>query len=274
MTFRESIGAHPNRKGRRGRPLLLAARLRVCAMRGVAPPRGGGELHLLRFLLGFLGHLSSLANVDAQFDADERRLSYAARSRQQNSCNSLTFRTIRSNMNRCSARFDRAGPRATTAPCPTTRSATCSGSRPLAKAMVRRSAASSMAVRRAFRWPPPRSSAISTAAVPDSRASPPSAASPTRCASCPACSRDDDGEEVTTGTPIALLIDNVDQRSKDYSDIRTSIGRDTPTTSMMSNTASATIAAADGRRRAKPRRGSRLAQSPARSCRACGCAAR
>src|SRR5215212_1811460 len=28
------------------------------------------------------------------------------------------------------------------------------------------------------------------------------------------------GEQVTTGTPIGLLIDNVDQRSKDYSDIR------------------------------------------------------
>ena len=28
------------------------------------------------------------------------------------------------------------------------------------------------------------------------------------------------GEEVTTGTPIALVIDNVDQRSKDYSDIK------------------------------------------------------
>src|SRR6266849_8321162 len=30
----------------------------------------------------------------------------------------------------------------------------------------------------------------------------------------------DDGTQVTTGTPIALLIDNVDQRSKDYSDIK------------------------------------------------------
>jgi chorismate synthase len=29
-----------------------------------------------------------------------------------------------------------------------------------------------------------------------------------------------DGTQVTTGTPIALLIDNVDQRSKDYSDIK------------------------------------------------------
>ena len=28
------------------------------------------------------------------------------------------------------------------------------------------------------------------------------------------------GEQVTTGTPIALVIENVDQRSKDYSDIR------------------------------------------------------
>ncbi|HZS64270.1 MAG TPA: chorismate synthase [Xanthobacteraceae bacterium] len=31
---------------------------------------------------------------------------------------------------------------------------------------------------------------------------------------------DDKAGQVTTGTPIALLIDNVDQRSKDYSDIR------------------------------------------------------
>src|SRR5512133_1766952 len=28
------------------------------------------------------------------------------------------------------------------------------------------------------------------------------------------------GEQVTTGTPIALVIDNIDQRSKDYSDIK------------------------------------------------------
>src|SRR5690242_10260557 len=28
------------------------------------------------------------------------------------------------------------------------------------------------------------------------------------------------GKQVTTGTPIALLIENVDQRSKDYSDIK------------------------------------------------------
>src|SRR5262249_10538242 len=31
---------------------------------------------------------------------------------------------------------------------------------------------------------------------------------------------DETGAQVTTGTPIGLLIDNVDQRSKDYSDIK------------------------------------------------------
>jgi chorismate synthase len=31
---------------------------------------------------------------------------------------------------------------------------------------------------------------------------------------------DHDGQQVTTGTPIALIIDNVDQRAKDYSDIK------------------------------------------------------
>jgi chorismate synthase len=31
---------------------------------------------------------------------------------------------------------------------------------------------------------------------------------------------DEAGQQVTTGTPIALLIDNVDQRSKDYSDVK------------------------------------------------------
>src|SRR5262245_47921687 len=31
---------------------------------------------------------------------------------------------------------------------------------------------------------------------------------------------DDSGRQVTTGTPIALLIDNLDQRARDYSDIK------------------------------------------------------
>jgi chorismate synthase len=33
---------------------------------------------------------------------------------------------------------------------------------------------------------------------------------------------DDDGRQVTTGTPISLMIENVDQRSKDYGDIKDS----------------------------------------------------
>ena len=31
---------------------------------------------------------------------------------------------------------------------------------------------------------------------------------------------DDNGQQVTTGTPISIVIDNVDQRSKDYGDIK------------------------------------------------------
>jgi chorismate synthase len=52
------------------------------------------------------------------------------------------------------------------------------------------------------------------------------------------------GVQVTTGTPIALLIENTDQRSKDYSE----------------------IAAAAVRRHARPQAGSRPAPSPARFC--------
>jgi chorismate synthase len=60
---------------------------------------------------------------------------------------------------------------------------------------------------------------------------------------------------VTTGTPIALVIDNVDQRSKDYSDIKDKYRPGTPTTPTTPNTASATIAAAAASPRARPPRG-------------------
>ena len=44
---------------------------------------------------------------------------------------------------------------------------------------------------------------------------------PDTVGSCPVCSSmKATGQQVTTGTPIAMLIDNVDQRSKDYSDIK------------------------------------------------------
>jgi chorismate synthase len=56
-----------------------------------------------------------------------------------------------------------------------------------------------------------------------------------------------------TGTPIALMIENTDQRSKDYGDIRTSSAPATPTTPMTRNTACAIIAAAAAPRRARRR---------------------
>jgi chorismate synthase len=77
-------------------------------------------------------------------------------------------------------------------------------------------------------WPRSRPSSI--AAAPASRASRRSAASRTRCASCPGVFQDETGGQVTTGTPIALMIENVDQRSKDYSEIATSTVPATPIT--------------------------------------------
>ena len=60
------------------------------------------------------------------------------------------------------------------------------------------------------RSPPPRPIALHDA----------SARNRTRSESSPACFwTSDTAQQVTTGTPIALLIDNVDQRPKDYSDI-------------------------------------------------------
>ena len=74
------------------------------------------------------------------------------------------------------------------------------------------------------------------------------------------------GVQVTTGTPIALLIENTDQRSKDYSDIKDKFRPGHAASPMKPNTACAIIAAAGVLPRAKPRRGSRPAPSPARSC--------
>ena len=152
-------------------------------------------------------------------------------------------------------------------PCPTTPSAICSASRPSARATGRRSAAWSTAARRGS-----RSTAADIQAELDRRRPGQSRFTTQR--------REPDevkilsgvfadertGRQVTTGTPIALLIENVDQRSKDYSEIkRHATGPATPTTPTTSNTASATIAAAGARRRARPRRGSPPARSRARS---------
>ena len=79
---------------------------------------------------------------------------------------------------------------------------------------------------------------------------------------------DDNGRQVTTGTPICLMIENVDQRSKDYGDIKDKFRPVTPISPIWKNTASATIAAAGARRRAKPPAGWRPARSRARWCQA------
>ena len=68
----------------------------------------------------------------------------------------------------------------------------------------------------------------------------------------------------TTGTPISLMIENVDQRSKDYSAIAQAYRPGHADYAYDANTACATIAAAGDRRRAKPRRGLRRGRSRAR----------
>ena len=75
----------------------------------------------------------------------------------------------------------------------------------------------------------------------------------------------DTGVQVTTGTPIALLIENTDQRSKDYGDIKDKFRPGHADLPMRPNTVCATIAAAVAPRRARPRCGSRPARSRARS---------
>lgn len=70
----------------------------------------------------------------------------------------------------------------------------------------------------------------------------------------------------TTGTPIALLIRNTDQRSKDYTAIASSSARAMPTTATGRSTASATRAVAAARPRAKPPCAWPPASSPRSGC--------
>ena len=74
------------------------------------------------------------------------------------------------------------------------------------------------------------------------------------------------GQQVTTGTPVALIIENVDQRSKDYSDISDRYRPATPTTPMTSNTVFAISAAAAASPRARLQCGLQPAPLRARSC--------
>jgi chorismate synthase len=68
---------------------------------------------------------------------------------------------------------------------------------------------------------------------------------------------DANGQDVTTGTPIALLIENVDQRSKDYSEIKDTYRPGHADYTYDVKYGLRDYAAADASRRAKPRRGSR-----------------
>ena len=68
----------------------------------------------------------------------------------------------------------------------------------------------------------------------------------------------------TTGTPISLMIENVDQRPRDYSDIKDKFRPAHADYTYEKNTESATTAAVGAHRRGKPRPGSRPAPSPAR----------
>ena len=70
--------------------------------------------------------------------------------------------------------------------------------------------------------------------------------------------------QVTTGTPMALLFENVDQRSKDYTDIRDKFRPGHADYAYLAKYGYAIIAAADGPARAKPRRASRRARLRAR----------
>jgi len=76
------------------------------------------------------------------------------------------------------------------------------------------------------------------------------------------------GAQVTTGTPIALLIENTDQRSKDYSDIKDKFSPGPRRFHLSSQIRTGAIIAAVGARpRARdPRCVSRPAPSRGRSC--------
>ena len=83
------------------------------------------------------------------------------------------------------------------------------------------------------------------------------------------------GEQVTTGTPIALEIENVDARSKDYGDIKDKFRPGHADYTYLRQIRRARLARlGPGERARRPRAAWRPAPLPAKSCRACACAAR
>ena len=150
--------------------------------------------------------------------------------------------------------------------CPTTPSAICSGSRPLARATGLRSAAWSTAARRRLALTVeeiqrdlyrrrPGQSRFTTQRQEAGR----------RHFLSGVMADPETGEQVTTGTPIGLLIENADQRSKDYSDIKDKFRPGHADFTYEANTVCTTIGGAGAPRRARPQCGSRPVLSRARS---------
>ena len=110
--------------------------------------------------------------------------------------------------------------RRTRSPCPTTRSATCFASPPGARATGRRSAASSTAARRALRSTAEDIQVFLDKRRPGQSRFTTQRREPDAVRILSGVFTDDAGRQVTTGTPISLVIDNVDQRGKDYADIK------------------------------------------------------
>ena len=106
-------------------------------------------------------------------------------------------------------------------PCRSTPSAICSASRPSAKATGRRSAAWSTAARRAFRSTEADIQHYLDKRRPGQSRFTTQRQEPDAVKILSGVFADEaSGRQVTTGTPIMLLIENVDQRSKDYSEIK------------------------------------------------------
>lgn len=77
---------------------------------------------------------------------------------------------------------------------------------------------------------------------------------------------DEDGVQKTTGTPIGLMIENTDQRSKDYSEIKTRYRPGHADYTYDAKYGIRDYRGGGGHRPVKPRRAWPLAPSPARWC--------
>ena len=82
------------------------------------------------------------------------------------------------------------------------------------------------------------------------------------------------GEQVTTGTPIALEIENMDARSKDYGDIKDKFRPGHADYTYLVKYGVRDWRGSAGPARGRPRAAWRRARLPGKSCLACACAAR